>query len=39
MLPTPENASKVSQIEYSPGTIPPDYGYQAPDLKILQNQV
>ena len=39
MFPTPENASKVSEIEYSPGTIPTNYGYWAPDLKILQNQV
>ncbi len=37
--PTPNNASKVTRIEYTPGAIPKDYGYWAPDLDILQNQV
>jgi hypothetical protein len=38
-LPTPENASKVVGIEYTPGAIPENYGYWAPDLDILRNQV
>jgi hypothetical protein len=38
-LPTPENAKKVVSIEYTKGAIPDDYGYWAPDLLILQNQI
>jgi hypothetical protein len=38
-LPTPENASEVMKIEYTPGSIPESYGYWAPDLNILRNQV
>jgi hypothetical protein len=38
-LPNQENARKVVSIEYSEGAIPKDYGYWAPDLKILKVQV
>jgi hypothetical protein len=37
--PNPDNAAKVNKIEYTPGAIPKDYGYWAPDLNILLNQV
>lgn len=38
-LPIPERASKVLTIEYTPGEIPENHGYWAPDLNILRNQV
>lgn len=38
-LPIPERASKVFNIEYTPGAIPENYGYRATDLSILRNQV
>jgi len=38
-LPIPERASKVDAIEYTPGAIPDERGYWAPDLNILRNQV
>lgn len=38
-LPTPDNASRVTQMEYTPGAIPNKYGYWPPDLDILRNQV
>lgn len=38
-LPTLENAAKVTKIEYTKGAIPENYGYWAPDLDILRNQV
>jgi hypothetical protein len=37
--PTPSNEAKVVKIDYSPGAIPQNHGYWAPDLKILRNQV
>ncbi len=37
--PTPQNASRVTKIEYSPKAIPENYGYWAPDLEILKNQI
>ena len=37
--PTPERASKVSQIEYSPGSYVEEGDYYSPDLEVLQNQV
>jgi hypothetical protein len=37
--PTPENAVRVKAIEYTPGKIPDTYGYWAPDLIILQDQI
>ena len=37
--PTPKNAASVEAIEYTPGKIPENYGYWAPDLIILQNQI
>jgi len=38
-FPTPENASRVNRIEYTPGAISEKYGYWALDLGILRNQV
>jgi hypothetical protein len=38
-LPTPENASRVTKIEYTPGAIPDKHGYWAPHLGILTNQI
>ncbi|MEW6401335.1 MAG: hypothetical protein AB1649_06010 [Chloroflexota bacterium] len=38
-LPTPQNASVVTKIEYTPGAIPKEYGYWKPDLDILRNQI
>jgi len=38
-LPNDLNAEVVEVIEYSEGAIPENYGYWAPDLLILQNQV
>ena len=38
-LPSPENASRVIGIEYSPGAIPAGYGYLATDLDVLRLQV
>jgi hypothetical protein len=38
-LPTPENASRVNKIEYTPGAIPEKYGYWAPHLDILRDQI
>ena len=38
-LPNSGNATKVLNIEYTPGTIPENYGYRSPDLAILRNQV
>ena len=38
-VPTPENAVHVKKIEYTPGAIPEKYGYWAPDLEILRDQV
>ena len=38
-LPTPQNASMVTAIEYTPGVIPEKSGYWVPDLAILRNQV
>lgn len=37
--PTPENASYVEKIEYSPEAIPDQNEYWAPDLDILRNQI
>jgi len=38
-LPNPENAIKVTSIEYSENAIPELYGYLATDLDILKIQV
>jgi hypothetical protein len=38
-LPTPENATRVTKIEYTPGTISNKYRYWAPDLNIMGNQI
>lgn len=38
-LPIPERASRVVEIEYTPGTIPENHEYWEPDLSILRNQV
>jgi hypothetical protein len=38
-LPTPENASKVTALQYSAKALPPNYGYWAPDLEIMKNQI
>ena len=38
-VPSAENAKNVSSIEYTEGAIPKGYGYWAPDLEILKNQV
>ena len=38
-LPSPENASRVAGIEYSPGAIPAGAGYLGTDLEILRLQV
>lgn len=37
--PTSKQASLVTLIAYTPGVIPEGYGYWAPDLDILRNQV